>query len=187
MKIYSSILAVVCATLIEWAHADYSTTIYTPNFTPVNAFVITYELDPATVTNLNGIYTNAWPEAIFLGSATRYYNCHAYTFTELRNINLSKEADYTGNVVPNFWLDGSYSFSVYDITTDAELYANRFNGEKVHWVPAYHSGRVNSSDGTITSKWGTGPLMRHKLWPGVPHDATYASPYMTPVDMLYLH
>jgi hypothetical protein len=187
MKIFTALLALVCTTLIERAHADYSTTIYTPNLTPVNAFVITYELDPTTVERLNIDYTQAYPEATFLGSATRYYNCHAYTFTDLRNINLSAEADYTGNVVPNFWLDGSYNFSVYGIMTDADLYANRFNGEKVYWTFSYHSGRVNSSDGTITSKWGLAPLMRHKLWPGFPYDWFYSSPYTTPVDMLYLH
>lgn len=92
-----------------------------------------------------------FPQAYLVNSSTTTYNCHAYAW-HITEGGSSVWMGFSTNPTSIYWRDGSYS----PINcTEAGL--------KVSYEPGdNHSAVTTEVNGTFISKWGKGPLMKHR-------------------------
>ena len=125
---------------------EYSDIINTPNGTPVD---VMRWISGDWTTNEKLIWENYWmteyPSNSYLNEATRMYNCHAYAWTNQRDIWMD---------APNqekYWEDLSY---VEVDTPSAKA--------KVSYTAVDHSARIApDGSGKFVSKWNAWPLFEH--------------------------
>ena len=126
---------------------DFTTPIYTPRGSRIDATQVTTELTSAQITaNNNWVATN-YPNASRETNATRKYNCHSYAWynqSTSNNIWINTPGD------DRFWQDGSYVPS-YNVGA-----ANR----KVSYANDDHSA-ITVDAIKFRSKWGQLPRMYH--------------------------
>lgn len=135
---------------------DYTTTIYTPNGSPVTAIYVSCELSESEIAEHNWYVESNYPWAIRETDASRKYNCHSYAWhnqAPSNNIWINTPNEDT------YWLDGSY----YLITTGYGGLIPSFvpNGAKVSYVMDDHSA-IKVSSTHFRSKWGELPRMLHE-------------------------
>ncbi len=128
----------------------YSTTIYTPNGSPVLAWNL-YQNELDEVDKAQLAYSASYNYgATIISEATRAYNCHGYAW----NVAEGGDSVWIGlNSITDeniYWTDGSY------VEVDESL------ATKV----SYDENTANHSAARITnnlyrSKWGAGPLVEH--------------------------
>ena len=156
-----------------------SNSFTTPRGTPYSYYIRSdgpddpFEPYSFDVAGTDANFISLFPNATFLSSSTRTYNCHAYAWADGYNTRIwinSPEEE-------KFWTDGSYE-------TVAQEYAThiKYSGD--------HSA-LQVSNGIYNSKWGKAPLFRHakNYCPDI-----YGSPagfYYTsidvPIDMLTIN
>ena len=150
-----------------------STTIYTPNFTPVTAGILTSA--DLTTTEKNDL-RDGWLEyydnrITFLTEATKTYNCHAFAWRVSEggtNVWLNSPGDDA------FWNDDSY----------IEV-PNQSEATKVSFGSVDHSAITTSTTDIFISKWGYSPRFRHDV-DDCPYNSQdlhyYVRPYITGSD-----
>lgn len=115
------------------------------------------EMSNNEINSLNNYAKTAFPNATYINTATRSYNCHSYAWNITDGgatcwINHSKLNDATSNSnIKAYWSD----FLGYTETT------NEAEATKIHYYQSDHSAVKSSVPGYYESKWGSGPLMRH--------------------------
>lgn len=128
------------------------TTIFTPRGTPVKARIYSETISPVQVSRLN----DQWAKAIrshdgqVLSGATDTYNSHGYTWYMSEGgqgrLSIEKPQPYLE--------DGSYR----------KIKAHEaVKGDKVVYGDGAHSAVVADAPGWVISKWGDGPLVKHRL------------------------
>ena len=91
-------------------------------------------------------------------SSTSLFNCHGFTFIRTQGGPDRWLGYYPGNRDPDVYLDGYYGDGSYK-----RVNSMQYPGGIVFWGrPGDHSAVVNSQ-GSVTSKWGDGPLMVHSV------------------------
>ncbi|MGP1543393.1 MAG: hypothetical protein ACTTIO_00310 [Candidatus Fimenecus sp.] len=129
--------------------------VYTPKGTSVQVQSLS-EMSQAMINAQNSYFINRYPQAYFVSTSTRKYNCHSYAWYSSSTSNI-----YWMNNPNAYMSDGSYN-RVYNIGV----------ASKVYYSSANHSAIVNDVVGnaicnaTVKSKWGKGPLMEHKTYYG---------------------
>lgn len=134
-------------------------TVYTPNGSSVDVI----ELEDYSQQILNDIdaeVIQTYPQATFVSSSTRKYNCHSYAW-------------YSSSTSNHWWMnnpsaymnDGSYT-RVYKAIQATRVYFPNGN----HSMKIYDAYANPLSYATVISKWGSGPVMIHN---------PYYSPYTT--------
>ncbi|MBA7546867.1 hypothetical protein ES705_39268 [subsurface metagenome] len=139
-----------------WETMEY-TTIKTPKGENVEAILFTDK--EGWPEYLEGfcddlIDDNDW-DATKLATATYEYNCHGYAWyvsEDENNVWISDKDRYNNPNLLKFWT-GSES---YVETASSE------NGRKVYYEDDDHSAITTTSTSYVISKWGGGPLYRHK-------------------------
>ena len=98
-----------------------------------------------------------YPKATFVSTATQKYNCHSYAWYSRSTSN-----PYWMNVPKAYVQDGSYRYIGSKAKANNNVVVYKYQrGPVDDWL---HSGVVyNYKNSTITSKWGSGPLMRHNV------------------------
>lgn len=141
-------LVLICGSLI---FPDYPTTIYTPEGSAVpDTYIITGELTSSDIAFIHASVADLYPNAERLGSATRKYNCHAYSWHISEGGN-NVWIGYTTDTAENiYWLDESYIETRESLATKVSYSGN-------------HSAVTTSTAGYYISKWGSWPLMRHYM------------------------
>lgn len=115
-------------------------------------FLMVPELSSAEIEAYNTEWKKCYPNAEFLGSATRSYNCHFYAWAMKNN-----EEKYWLNYTKN---DNSDNVSLY--WACGEYYkSNSSDYDNVYYSMGDHSAKKSSVAGKLESKWSDGPLMRH--------------------------
>ena len=165
---------------ISSCFADTEITIYTKCGQSVQAFILN-ELDANTIANLNYYFITSFPNATYLSTATRTYNCHSYAWylsnggTTTCWINDSIYDIYGHGIAPNIEKFWTYDYYVPASSSDAT---------KIHYYNSDHSAVVSKTvSGMYESKWGQGPLMRHAPGYG-PYEHMNERHYYKPV---YVH
>ena len=126
--------------------------VYTPRGTAVQVSQNS-EMSQSEINYLNTSTINAYPQAQYVATATRKYNCHSYAWYWSSTSN-----PYWMNNPSSYMTDGSYS----QVNTI-------MNAHKVYYPSGGHSANVYDAAGNSTanakviSKWGQGPLMIHKV------------------------
>lgn len=130
-------------------------TVYTLWGTPVEGMLFS-ELTSNEINSLDTYYRNTFPNAIFLKSSSKTYNCHSYAWnmtdggkTCWINHSLSNDATANSNL-KKYWSDPIG----YNETTEV-------NATRIHYYLSDHSAIKSSVAGYYESKWGMAPLMRH--------------------------
>ena len=156
--------------VVSAASADYPGTVYTPNGSAVQVMIITSELTPDQIQSWRNWVATNYPEATRVRDASLKYNCHSYAWHSQASNNdkwMNNPGDNT------YWEDGSYVYFTYG---GYERPAGVPLGARASYAYADHSAYVHSSSGTtVQSKWGVGPLMRHR--PGYCPYASYVVLY----------
>ena len=128
------------------------TTIFTPLGTPVEAMIYNETISPVQISQLNDqwIAYSQYQDAEKVSDSTYTYNCHGYTWYMSeggqRRLHIENPQPYLE--------DGSY-----EIIEEHEVVA----GDKVLYGNGVHSAVIADEPGWVVSKWGNGPLMRHRL------------------------
>jgi hypothetical protein len=171
LSIVTLALGAICASV----YADYYTTVYTPNGTPIELIVTTWELSPSYLANLDYSATNNWtsPGATMIAGSTRHYNCHAYAWLFDTSDWLDYQTSYFTDNLANYWGDGSYTLRLEDASGNESLSASNASyltsyasSLKIHYPDVDHTALWvynTSSPGRGVSKWGMGPRMSHDL------------------------
>ena len=129
-------------------------TVYTPTGKSVEAIFDKEEYNSSDRQMINAYYISTYPQAIFLESSTKTYNCHAFAWHIWENsticwINQLKH-DRTPNLSTYWTNNGGYR----------ETTASR--AEKIFYYLGDHSAVPSPDfDGMYESKWGSGPRMAH--------------------------
>lgn len=132
------------------------TTVYTYYGTMVEGFNYD-EMSNDEINSLNNYVETAFPNATYINTATRSYNCHSYAWNKIDGgntcwINHSKSNDTTSNSnIKAYWSD---PLGYIETTNEVEA-------TKIHYYQSDHSAVKSSVSGYYESKWGSGPLMRH--------------------------
>lgn len=136
-----------------------SIVIKTPSGKTVPASQYIYnraEMSDAEIKKAKTYVTSAFPKATVLRAATNKYNCHSYAWYSQAKTN-------------KVWLNTCITYR-----TDSKSYKSK-NGlikanDKVVYSADKHSGIIASINGdntgltsTVKSKWGSLPLMQHKV------------------------
>lgn len=111
--------------------------------------------------NANKYALDRSTDAVIERDASLKYNCYAYAWHMTEGgsqVWLGVDNGYT-NPAEIYWRDGSY----YETTAA--------NADKVMYVAGNHAAITTNTPGWVISKWGSGPLMRHRLING-PYYAT---------------
>jgi len=143
--------------------AQSSLNIYTPRGTYVPNTVRSDGADdpwdkwPFDVSGTDAYFINTYPQATFLSSSTRTYNCHSYAwadgYTNRCWINSPSDDLYFQNS-PG---DGSYDYVSESVATKVS-----YSGD--------HSATTTGTPDVYISKWGAAPLFQHNK-NYVPHTA----------------
>ena len=160
---------------ISSCFADTETTIYTKCGQSIQAFILD-ELDATTIANINNYYPTYFPNATYLSTATRTYNCHSHAwYLSDGGSTICWINQFNSNGQPNlskFW------------TNDYYVPASSSDATKIHYYNSDHSAVVSKTvSGMYESKWGQGPLMRHAPGYG-PYEHMNERHYYKPV---YVH
>ena len=94
-----------------------------------------------------------FPNAQFISGSTVKYNCHSYAW-------------YSQSTKNKYWMDDPYWY-INDGSHSRNTNSTPDRGDKVHYYKGDHSA-VGYSGRTVKSKWGAGPLMKHKVNYGPP-------------------
>lgn len=132
-------------------HADSYITLYTKCGKTVVGMILT-EMSTAEITQINAYYTSTYPNATYLSSSTRTYNCHSYAWNMTQGGQtcwINATTNNTNGNISNYWNRDYYS------STEA-IYA-----QKKIYYQSDHSAITSSISGMYESKWGRAPLMRH--------------------------
>ena len=135
------------------------TTVYTPNGTGVTVEVSPgNELSSSQITEFANYLATYYSTATLLRSATSNYNCHSYAWYSTSANNM-----YWMSYATAYMTDGSYS--------QRAKWGSIYAGDKVYYDVGddshsgivYNNSSLNSNNVWVTSKWGAGGLVRHKL------------------------
>jgi hypothetical protein len=128
------------------------TTIHTPRGTPVEALIYHETMSPVQISHLNDQWTTdpQYQDAEIVSDSTDTYNCHGYTWYMSEGGKDRVHIEYPQPYVE----DGS--FEIIEENEAAE-------GDKVLYGDGVHSAVIADEPGWAISKWGNGPLMRHRL------------------------
>lgn len=141
-------------------------TVYTPNGSSVS--VIEFEEYPQWyLDDIEDWVTITYPNATFVSSATRKYNCHSYAWYSSSTSNT-----WWMNDPSAYMSDGSYT-RVYSALQASRVYYPVGD----HSMLIYDAYGRALSTATVISKWGPGPVMIHD---------PYYSPYNTSGYKLYI-
>ena len=127
-------------------------TVYTPKGSAVSV-ITRAEMSAAEIAGSNQYYKSKYPKATYVSTATAKYNCHSYAWYSSSTSN-----PYWMNSPSKYMSDGSYT-RVQKIS----------QASKVYYPDDNHSARVYDAEGnsinnaTVISKWGSGPVMIHKV------------------------
>ena len=134
------------------ASTSKKTTVLTPRGTPVDALVYSETIITSQIPHLNDPWLAAVRslDAQIISDATRTYNCHGYTWYMSEG---GTGRLYIEDPEP-YLTDGSY-MKIQE--------ANAVKGDKVVYGAGVHSAVVADEPGWVISKWGDGPLVRHRL------------------------
>lgn len=150
------LLTTAILVLSNVALADYATTVKTPKGTSVQAIVFTVDFSSTEKTAINNKYKSLYPNATYISTATKKYNCHSYAWYNQSTANAYWINDPNDNT---FWTDGSYKW-ICNADGGQSIPSQVPDGAKVSYGLADHSA-VKYSTTKYRSKWGQGPLMQH--------------------------
>lgn len=139
--------------LLFWvctATADQKTVVYTPNGSPVEAWIMD-EMSAVEIALINYLFEQTYPNAQRLDNASRTYNCHGYAWHVSEGGNRVWIGYDSKDAEDIYWLDGSYVLS------------SENEASKVSYASDDHSAVTTKQKGWFISKWGMGPLMRHRF------------------------
>ena len=128
------------------------TTIFTPRGTPVNAMIYSGKTSSFQISSITDQWTTAIQshDAHILSGAAYTYNCHGYAWYMSEGGNGPLHIE---NPQP-YLADGSYR----------KIKAREaVKGDKVLYGDGVHSAVVADELGWVISKWGNGPLVKHRL------------------------
>ncbi len=138
-----------------------TTTVLTPKGSKVSVFTYDSDFTKAEKDAINAEIRAKYPNASYVSTSTKMYNCHSYAW-----YSSSINNTYWMNSPSKYMSDGSYSeVSIQDAGS----------GHKLYWSGGEHSGNILRRQGSVgsigpinsvsiflvTSKWGSGPLMTH--------------------------
>jgi hypothetical protein len=127
------------------------------------------ELTIANKNELRNRVLREYPNAHFVSEATTKFNCHSLAWWN--------QSTYT-NII---WIDFNDAFlrdpasTFIASSTQTTTPQGVSSGHKVHYHGDNHSGIVFSST-EVTSKWGNGPILHHRIW-DCPYDNTWRIDY----------
>lgn len=148
---YKKLFLTVCFSVlyIGLARADYESTVKTPKGSTVPVIIKTWELSSSEIKSLDNKFKKSYPNAHFIRSSSRKYNCHSYAWYN------SAATSKWMNSPARYMSDGSY-YQI-SLSTPPSPYT------KVYYPNGNHSARMGFEGGGYHwSKWGSGPVMQHK-------------------------
>ncbi|MCF0255443.1 MAG: hypothetical protein HUK10_04020 [Bacteroides heparinolyticus] len=114
--------------------------------------IILSEMSTAEISQIDAYSISTYPNAVYLGSSTRTYNCHSYAW------NMTQGGQ-------TCWVDATISTSNDNLskywTADYYGETTEQNAQKIFYYESDHSAVTSLVSGMYESKWGKGPLMRH--------------------------
>jgi hypothetical protein len=152
---------------------DTPTTIYTPKGSTVPDTYNRDEMSPDEIAFNNNWAITTYPNAIFLESATRTYNCHAYAWHVSEGGNRVWIGYSSSTAEDIYWQDGSYG----EVAIEAEA-------TKVSYASNNHSAVTTAQPGWFKSKWGGTPLMQH-AWNDCPYNSTQLKYYAISFNVIH--
>jgi hypothetical protein len=162
------ILCLACA-LSRALHGDSYSSITTPNGSTIETIIVNPDYSQSYLNSLNYSYTNAYPLATYIMSATKLYNCHAAAWPVSMSYWIDAIDQYGRINIDKYWMDGSYTaqfcIPAHSITQAQANLLNSYSYIKLHYGDD-HSARVLGGISTtviVRSKWGPGPYMEHLL------------------------
>jgi hypothetical protein len=167
MKTLQVVVQMSLLLLSHAVYADYLDYITTPNNSQIEVWVVTVDFSEDDIYSLNYSATNTYPNATFLSTATKHYNCHAWAWPRSSSYELHALTVMWELNLDYYWLDGTYEykFSSYngDFTTSQKDAMLGYKGRKLYYSNADHSalwvtGTWDPAE--AESKWGYGPRMR---------------------------
>lgn len=124
--------------------------VYTPKGSLVpDTYYIPELLVPSQVAAFAAQVSDVYPDAQIIADATSTYNCHGYAWSIVEN----GETVWMGaetNPTAIFWLDGSY------------MGTSSTSATKIAYLSDNHSAVRTGTPNIYISKWGNGPLVRHR-------------------------
>ena len=148
-----------------------ATTTHTPfgrRITAIRSTEFTeYEIDVITQT-----FSQQYPQATLLASASNLYNCHSYAWHEQSTAN-------------DLWINQNDSYNSFQLsrywTSDYFISCSSQQAEKAFYGTAADHSAVVQQNGTFVSKWGAGPLFLHEpsYCPYASSNITYYKPRTT--------
>ena len=129
--------------------------------TPKGTKVTVYKYDDMSANRkkeINAAFKKDWPNATYLSTATKKYNCHSYAWYKQSTSNA-----YWMNSPKQYVSDKSYKYVGINATAKGQKIVYKYQKVPVDsWI---HSGVVSTSKSPflITSKWGQAPLMQHAV------------------------
>jgi hypothetical protein len=127
---------------------DVPITIYTPQGTPVGAYLIEDTLSEATKMYLHVLVEDMYVQCVtVIGEASSSYNCHGYAWYMTE-----------GGSYPEIWMDwpGAY----WEDESYVEV-PDSSTASKAFFYSGGHSAVTGGSGGQLISKWGEWPLVEH--------------------------
>lgn len=94
--------------IVNKAVRDTSTTVKTPKGSSVSVTVFSSDFTASQKTAYNNEFKNSWPNATFVSTSTRMYNCHSYAWYSSSTSN-----KYWMNDPSKYMSDGSYKNAGY--------------------------------------------------------------------------
>jgi|GEM_PF-1954416 len=142
-----------------------TTTINTPNGTPVSVFTRT-EFTQSQIASTNATALAAFPGTTIVSNSSKTYNCHAYAWYLTECASCPK---YWMNTPQDdkYWLDCSY------------VEVPVAQAQKISYPNGDHSAVKSVVSGKFDSKWGEWPVMRHDPT-DTPYNATGLKYYAKP-------
>ena len=144
----SMLIIMVTLFFVPSAYASYRSSVYTPNNSRVRVIVVTSEFSPSEIERQNIYWSRAYPQAVLIGDASKKYNCHSYAWYSMEPTNVwinSPNDDIYMN-------DGSYR----------QISGPLQKGVRFSYRSGIDHSAVGDDSTYLTSKWGQGPVMRHK-------------------------
>ena len=136
-------------------------TRFTPTGVSVPVTITVQDFSARQIAYSDSIYEvlilNSGWDATIIGHSSKKYNCHGYAW------HISDAGDTVDIETPDsYYFNGSnpsYLLNT-DTTNLSKVY---YNGEKVYYYSAGHSAKTTETPGIVISKWGSGPLVQHKV------------------------
>lgn len=135
--------------LITCYTSGQNTYVYTKFGKTVNVFSLSDVGFDAAYANSYAIQN--FPQATFLSTSTRTYNCHFYAWhiADGGSGYYWMNSEGNNNNISKYWTDDYYAQ-----TSDT-------SAPKIFYYDSDHSAIASSVSGMYESKWGEGPRMRH--------------------------